>query len=227
MATMDWWAQVTMVVIVIASSSQASVLEYSVKDIFVELASWGTVSVGRYNVNSTDPFNRHIKGSLTTISIKEINLLDSAHKTIHSYNLRDNKKRLFSITRWEGSEYWSLGASGRSMEAENLEGLSGSVTCFAHIFTENGIARHGPAEYLVKTGDSKMDIELKGLTGCSTCHNVAFVEVIVSIKGNNGIPENVHMYGEESTRIEVPGSTILYVNEQVGLYAFIIAYSPE
>jgi hypothetical protein len=222
MVSMDYTSWMTMLFMTI-TMSEASVLEFSVKDVFMELTAWGSISVGRYNVNATDPFSRHIDGSLTTIDIKEITLLDSSHHIIRTIPLRNLPFRVFSITQWQGSQYWNIGASGRSMEATDLKEVTGTIRYRGYIFTEDGITRHGSTEYLVKAGDARVDIDLEDMMTCAVCHDVAFIELSLGVKGNNGLAENVHMYGvHQSTRIEVPGSTILYVNEQVKLDGHVI-----
>lgn len=204
-------------------TSEASVLEFSIKDIFVELQTWGTVTMGRYNVNATDFFDRHIEGSFVTFDIKEIRTLDSSHSIINRYNLRDMKSRLFTITRWQGSEYGLLGASGRSMTAVNSGGLPGSIQIKAYIFTEDGTVHHETFKYQVKVGDVLFDVELTNTTKCSSCEDIYFIEMVVGIKGSNGLPENVHLVDDSNTNIEVPGSAVFHLTNLVSkvYYTFL------
>ena len=204
------------------SLTSASVMQYSIGDVYVELQTWGTIVIGRFN--GSDVFQHDLEYSRLKIKPLEISLLNAGHNVLASHKFDSSRYQGFSLSSWEGAKYDNLGASGRRLSSVALGDLSGHLNFSTYIFTEGGKLTSISEDYHQHVDATNILVELTfdKLTHCQGCGEAAFVDLRLQVSGGLDVQTQVTMTVQNNIQLDVihiPASAFITVSNKVRLSA--------
>ena len=202
----------------LATMNDASVMQYSIGDVYVEMQSWGTIVVGRYN--GSNIFCHDLEYSRLKLKPLQISLLDAGHNVISSHDFASERSQEFQIDQWEGAKYDRLGASGRRLSTLSLGDLSGQLHFATYIFTEGGKLETISLDYHqdVSTTDILFEVSISNVTRCPKCHGAEFVELHIQVMGGaNDLPQVMmkDLGDIQLDNIHIPSSAFITASNMV------------